>query len=527
MSTSPRTAPTSSRPRGRPQRLPVDVTPWEDPDLDSTRRFAWLLAVTRLLSPATVTMGRRQFIEAMARHDIRLDAARVSRLEAGELTSKPRVIAGYEQVSGVLPGSLLSVNALLQRFAHSADSDERRATVSAAQLDRSFDRIDRGDPDGGDWLQVANAVQSTDSVYLPPSVWSSLTTELVSELTRSTGIAHVRRYEAATSLLQNATGRRHLTMAVGRFVMHPDAQSVTPALSLLQEVPDRPAGELVLRLMGEGNQLLRRGAASVAGALAARHGFLDERYDALEGHVAAELSRDSSILRRSDALDLASRLPDASHRRIVGAVNDVRMRAMLTRACTSFELVDREVSRAITEGIATSAEAAAGRAAQDPDQMLRRLVREALFHVHRDRRHLAAVVLAASPYARPVAEAALDAAAERDETTAELAWSLSRRLGHVLDRAEVSDRAFAERRPALHASALVTLGLSLGELPQPMAEHLRRTARTSTGTRVGHAATFALGMAGHPYLTALAAEAGPWQRPAQWWASVGPALHDT
>ena len=526
MTPSPPTSAIGSRPRGRPQRLPVDITPWEHSTIDGNRRMAWLLAVTRLLSPTTAPGGRRGFIEAMGARGIRLDTSRVSRLEAGEQTPLQRVIAGYEQVSGVPAGSLQSVNALLRRASGLAGSVEKGLGVSSALLDESFERIDRQRADGSDWLRVSRELETRERVYLPPQLWASLTTQLVGELTRATGMAHVRRYEAAASLLHNSTGRRHLTMAIGRFVMDPDAQSVTPALALLQEVNDHPAGELVLRLMGEGNPLLRRGAAGVAGALAARDGFVHDRYDALERHVGSELSRDSPTLRRSDALDLASRLPEASYARILGAVNDTRVRSALTRACTSLELVDRDVSRTTCEGIATFAEAAAGRAAQDPDQMLRRLLREALFHVHRDRRQLAAIVLAASPYARPVAEAAMSASVERNDATAAMSWSLLRRMGHVLDRGEVAERAFAEKRPALHASALITLGLSTGAVPHAMGEHLLRTAHEHSSTRLGHAATFALGMSGHQHLQALANQAGPCQRAALWWTSVGSALHD-
>ena len=158
--------------------------------------------------------------------------------------------------------------------------------------------------------------------------------------------------------------------------------------------------------------------------------------------------------------------------------------------------------------------------------MLRRLVREALFHVHRDRRRLAAIVLAASPYARAIAEASLVVVRDSDEATAGLTSSLLRRLGHVLARAEVSEMALSEGRKSLRASAFVTVGLSRGTLPEQMADHLCQTARTSSGTRLGHAATFALGMSGHPHLKAMAAQKGPSQSAARWWTSVGPALHD-
>jgi hypothetical protein len=515
-----------ARPRGRPQRLPVEVTPWGSPTFDSARRVAWLLAVTRLLSPTTAPGGRQGFISAMGAHEIRLDASRLSRMESGEQHPAVKVIAGYEAVTGVPTGSLQSVSALLRRGAGLPRNLDRRSTMSTALLDETFERIDAEKATGYDWLQLARELEALDRVYLPPRTWAALSTQLVSELTRSTGIAHIRRYEAAATLLHDPAGRRYLTMGIGRFVMHPEAQSVTPALSLLQETADHPAGDLVLRLMGDESPLLRRGASGVAGALAARNGFPDGREETLERHVRAELIKRGAGARRSDAVDLASRLPEASLARIVASITDSHLRSLVVRVCSTLELVDRDVSRGVCEAIATFAEATCGRAAHDPDQMLRRLLREALFHVHRDRRQLAAVTLAASPYARPVAEAALAATTDRDAATAALLWSLLRRMGHVLTREQVAAAAYEETRPVLHAAALVTLGLATGDVPSRMADHLLATARDRAGTRMGHAATLALGMTGHRHLETLTSQAGPWSGAARWWTSVGPALHD-
>ena len=105
-----------------------------------------------------------------------------------------------------------------------------------------------------------------ERVYVHAATWTTVCNQLIDELTRSSGVAFLRRYEAAVALLANPQSRRHVTRSVGRFVMHPDAQNVAPALGLLREVADEAAGELVLRLMRGDNGLLRRGAIGVAGA---------------------------------------------------------------------------------------------------------------------------------------------------------------------------------------------------------------------------------------------------------------------
>lgn len=520
------TSPTMSRPRGRPQRLPVDPTSWQSADLACSQRIAWLLAVTRLLSPASRSGGRSGFISAMAEVGLRLDSSRVSRLETGDHYASAAVIAGYERVTGTPEGAIQAVAAVVRRVAGGAEHAENRSELSDDELDTIFDRLECGRADGGDWLRLSWDLQHREHVYLPPSTWSLIAAQMMGELTRSTGLAHVRRHEAATTLLQHPTGRRHLSLGLGRFVMHPNVQSVAPALSLLKEAPEDSAADLVLRMLSGPSPLLRRGAAGVVGSLAANHSFLADREPALEHHLMGELQRPNLVLRRPDALDLASRLSDASYRRVIRSLPDPGVRVLIARVCGSYELVERDVSRATVEGIATYAEAAAGRAAHDPDQMLRRLIREALFHVHRSRRRLAAIVLASSPYARPVADATLRVACDGDEVTAGLAYSLLRRLGHVLDRAEVAECAEAETRPDLKAAALLTMGLSRGDLPESMAAQLASLATTSHGTRLGHAATYALGMAGHESLTDLADAPGPAREAAAWWAQAGGAIHD-
>ena len=70
---------------------------------------------------------------------------------------------------------------------------------------------------------------------------------------------------------------------------------------------------------------------------------------------------------------------------------DREARRRVAQCRATMELVDGSVARIIAEGVAAFAEASTTRVAHDPDQMLRRLIREGLFHVQRDRRHVAAV----------------------------------------------------------------------------------------------------------------------------------------
>ena len=284
---------------------------------------------------------------------------------------------------------------------------------------------------------------------------------------------------------------------------------------------------MVLRLLGSDNPLLRRGAAEIAGSLASQGVFRGARADALERFIGSELGRVGDVGRRVDVLDLVGQVSDEAFARLHAAVPDVRVKRVLTRARTQREIGDADLCRIVAEGVATFAEAALGRRAHDPDLMLRRLVREALFHTQRERRHLASVTLSLSPYARAVGRALLDLTEDPDTQVAAMAWSALRRLGHVIDRATAAGVALRERRPELRARALLTLGLCHGPLRDADAAHLVQSAcEPATPELERHAAVFALGMAGHPAVQQAADDDCPLTPAARWWVRTGPALHD-
>ncbi len=70
--------------------------------------MAWLLATTRLLSPATSELSRDAFMHQMRQHGISLDASRVSRWESGSQPVSARLLGAYESVVGLPTGTLLA-----------------------------------------------------------------------------------------------------------------------------------------------------------------------------------------------------------------------------------------------------------------------------------------------------------------------------------------------------------------------------------------------------------------------------------
>ena len=157
--------------------------------------------------------------------------------------------------------------------------------------------------------------------------------------------------------------------------------------------------------------------------------------------------------------------------------------------------------------------------------MLRRLLREALLHSHKPRRHHAALLIAASPYAKSAARHCLRMAADPNDLLAARAWTVLMRVGDGGQRDQVVRRAIVEQRPSIRARALVNVGLG-GPLTE--AESKAIAARFGDARSLErHSTLFALGMAGAPELQELSRSGDPeTKRGAQWWLTQGAAIHD-
>ena len=178
------------------------------------------------------------------------------------------------------------------------------------------------------------------------------------------------------------------------------------------------------------------------------------------------------------------------------------------------------------------ADAARARVPQEPtydeDRMLPRLIREALFHRDSERRHLAALLIASSPFGPAVT----------DELLLRLAgpWNadwIRARLSTLVRY--LSDDTHRMRMLTFvdDASDDVADADDPGTRP-PDASARCRTRRCATrsarsGRRRERAKMYALGMSGSPGLLAIAKsrDAAAWQKAAaRWWIDQGPAIRE-
>lgn len=524
--------PPPGRRRGRPQRLPEDPHTLSSGKVGCDQRVAWLLTVSRVLGPDPDLARREGFIAALKARGVAVDASRVSRWESGLQPLPAAVTATYESVLGLPEGWLVAVANGLRRSFGDGPSVRRNPAherpLNNTEVESLLERGEQGVATGAHWLRLTDELNRYDKVFLREREWAQVNHQLITELGRAVGAGYVRRYEAAAAFISHPVARQHLLMAIGRFVTAPDAQVVAPVLNLLAEVPDRAAAELTLRLLSADTQnvYLRRAASSVAAIKLARGHFDESALPQLESHVLGALRRGESLDGRLDSFDLAVRLPEHSWERVAGGLRTRRAFGLVTNARTCDELVPSTRAASLVADLAPAIQADThSHQSQEPDQMLRRLLREALLHSHKPRRHHAALLIAASPYAPAAARHCLRLAADDNELLAARAWTVLMRLGDGGRRDQVVQRAVVDERPTVRARALVNAGLGGTLKPDQCAAIMGRYDAARSAER--HATLFALGMAGAPELADLAEGSDPeTQRGAQWWLDRGPAIID-
>ena len=498
------------------------------PTVGGIARSAWLLASSRLLCQDAELCQREKFLVALREAGLTADAPRLSRWESGTQPVSVQVVAAYEQVLGRPDGHLAAVTTGLDRALGGPGERRSRSMAGDADvLDQLLTTTIEGTPTGGDWLRLAVELGRFEHVYLPADAWEALTTRLVMELVRAVGPAYVRRQEACCVLLRHPVAQRFLLLAIGQLVTHPDAQVITPVVTLLQEIGSEQANDLVLRLMASESGTLRSAATAVAAAKVARGHYPDADLALLAQRAQGWLAgRDRA--RVLDATDLALQLPDRHYRTVADLVKSNQLRSQLDQARETAELMPSEVTRTLSRAMATTAQAATpSHYAQEPDAMLRRLLREAMFHTHKVRRLHAGHLVAASPYAQAVAHTALPLAQDSNEFIADRAWSLLLRVGAGERRKEIGLAALGETRPGVQYRGLITLGTCAEALDDAEESALLDLLVEPPSRAVEFGALFTLGMAQAPGLRTVAERgSAPQRAAAEWWLATGGAVRD-
>jgi hypothetical protein len=267
----------------------------------------------------------------------------------------------------------------------------------------------------------------------------------------------------------------------------------------------------------------------VAAAKLARGHFDPDEQRRLESLSVLMIAAGHRATPEVDIFDVAARLPDEARHRVVTAVRESASFPRLDMLLTTGEILPRPVTRDVAHQIATMAQAATPAPYRiEPDLMLERLVREALFHGHQERRHQAAILLTVSPYRAGVAAACARATRHPERGVDLAAVMLLRYLGTEAERADLLALAQSVDQPDLAAPALISLGRLPEGLSDDEAQLVLDALDRSEKPSVQRAGLYALGMSGSDLLTELAdADDGVRARAADWWTRVGPAIHES
>ena len=498
------------------------------------QRVAWLLGSTRIHAANPDMAHRDKFVPVLKGLGIAADQGRISRWESGGDRVPNRVIAGYEKVLGLAPGHISAPITGLRRSLDPGSTSTEAVITNPERahedLDGLFERIDEA-PHGSDWLDLTNYLATHPQIYLRPKSWMQLTDSLISETGRAAGAAYTRRFEAMRTLVRHPGAQRHVMKSIGAFVTDPSAQVVMHPLTLLQEVPHPRAGELAMRLLTTGSGMLQQGAAWVIASKLSRGHFDEEALKQLEAAVLMLLGANSRSLPDIDVLDVAARLPADATQRILLALRETPLQSRYEVLLRTGEIHPPAVTRPLASQVAATAQAATPAPYRiETDMMLQRLVREALFHGHQERRHQAGVMLRVSPYRAGVAAGCADAVDEGDDAVALNAAMLLRYVGSEAEREMLLKLAADSTRPKIRGHALVTLGL-LPEGVRPQDEPMVLKGLGADAKRpLKRACLYALGMGGASASALYDLQENDddfVQRAARWWSETGPAIHES
>lgn len=515
----------AARRRGRPQQFPDDPTPIETDVVGVRQRVSWLLATSRVLSPDRSLAQRDHFLQLLRAQGVVADSTRISRWESGGQLARDNVVGAYEQILGVPDKSFVALAANLRR-AGGIEQDVQDLDADEDVLDELFEQAMHDTLTGAGWLSLAGRVTGFERFYLTPGVRTMLSDKLLMELQLAVGHAQITRTAAANLLMGNASSRRQMSRSLGTHILSSDAQVFRPAMLLLRHVDDDSVSDLALRLMSNERPMLARAASSVVAGKLSQGQYTEEALIAIERHILQGVSAPAHSSRVLDALDLVSRLPEHAYDRIRPHIADPQLQRRFQQVRETGELQQPVIARDVARDVARLAQVATTAPfAQEPDQMLIRLVREALFHARHVRRKHASQLLGASPYRAGITSACLRLAGDVSTFVAARAWDVLHRMGPN-DHPDLVDIALGELRHEPQVRALIAIGATSGPLGDHHAKAVTETAWHGSPD-VQHAATFALGMTGSTGLERLLEHSSAQQREAAaWWIRVGPAVTD-
>ena len=516
---------------GRQQRIAYDETQISSPVPDVEARIGWLLAMSRLHNPDSSLHDGRRFADALGDAGFPASRSLLSRWESGSVPASYEAMTAYERVLALEPGRLTSAAGCVKESFPDTGSAAVRPRLDpssrdfAVRLDELIDGAEAGTALARDWQVLGWHFAAAPMVHLRASTWRVVCGRLVSTLPRAAKVAYRQLSTAATAMAAIPRAQDFMVEAIAGYVSDPAVQVVDQPLALLERLPTREAARLVLEVLEKPqNPTVLRTGVHLASRKAVRGDFTAGELAELHMLVARAWRRDP-VRAAEELAELVAGLPSSLRETLVES--EARMgRRRLGYVVENAEDVPAEHARTVAARLAGAARSGArASGAYEDDRMLARLTREALFHRDTRRRHCAALLVSASPFAAAMTTALLARLADR----ADAAWLRARLATLVRMLCNDSHRA---RMLALVDDPVVAVAVpiteGLGHLSfDPTSDDVLRSALGSVWSPREQARLFALGMSGSPGLRDVvrSAETPQWQRSAaRWWIDHGSSV---
>ena len=489
-----------------------DPTSLNGSTIDVAARTAWTLRMARLT--AQVDDNRMKTVAAA----IGTSPARLSRAETGQLRDGS-LVDGYERVLELPEGSLRApLDVLARTFPWTSPVDARPGSPisTVSELSELTERLASSqDVTGGDWLRWARAISVPGNVGLPTTLAQRIIGRLVQELSRSCGHGYPTRYEALAKVRCSDYGFLVLG-AARREVAHPHAQGLGDLLSAVGEAVTPDAVQWCLELLRA-----ERPYVAMCGALALENMAEVSPSGTFWPDVVPELveAYDASVpgSTQEEWITHLIRLAPAST--WAGAT---RRPARPLPPAPEIEGFERhETNRHWKQCVAIAADVA-HEAGVGEQPMLARLLFDIGFGHWESRAVTGYLLLGAVPaLAHPLWDRFGDLVdAEPDQR---LRHRMARRLhGALAGRLAAPATGWLESPdPVLRSAGMQIVGSSGGVLPLDV---VRRALADPDTVR---AATYSIGMGGHPALPDIVADASlpdDVRGSAAWWLERGPRV---
>jgi hypothetical protein len=337
-----------------------------------SRVTGWMLRANRTLNEADPVLRSGKEFARLFRHrgEKDLAASQVTRWERGDLPAPREVVRRYEHMLSLPSESLVAVCDAMARI-DSVPWSTHHGPAEDAELHALLERACGGTAVAGrEWARLGEIVASTPGLVLhPPQLWEAVTSRLLSELVVADHLEWLLRQEAMSRLLEHPKARQYGVAQCIEMVHDQQNPAVIEPLSLLDVAADPVANAHVLQqVVDPADQRTLQGALLAAAQKIRR------------GHYSAE--------ERGRVVDTAARWAREG-------LNPDRL-AMGGTAIAD----EPEPPGALSERIS---QITCATLAADDDPLLATLVDQALFGVDPDRRLVAAMCIAATPYQYPVA----------------------------------------------------------------------------------------------------------------------------